>query len=123
MSSGHADLGVQFLLWAAVCMEQSVPLLLPKYLNWRTTLYVAVCESYFACAMGKPAEEFARRALTKITELNELEVRSSSSLDPKSIAAFRQSTVKVISLSGFLLFEIFSLLNERIFIKNSSLNK
>ena len=95
MSSGHSDLALPFLLWASVCMEQSVPLLLPKYLTWRTTLYVAVCESYFASGMGKAAEEFARRALNKINELNELEAKSSSALDAKSISAFRHATVKV----------------------------
>lgn len=94
MSAGHAALAQPYLLWASVCMEQSVPLLLPKYLPWRSTLYAAVCECYYACAQPKHAEEFARRALAKVGELSTLEMLSASAGEPKSISAFRQATLK-----------------------------
>ena len=49
---------VDFLLWASVTMESSMPLLQVKYLEWRVTLYAAVCQAYFDCNASKHAEVF-----------------------------------------------------------------
>ncbi|CAC5396096.1 unnamed protein product [Mytilus coruscus] len=79
MSLGHSARVLEFLLWACMCMETSVPLLSVKYLPWRSTLYTAVCQSYFDCKASHHAEAFARRGLAKINELNKLESLSSAS--------------------------------------------
>lgn len=40
---------LEYLLWASMCMESSVPLLSVRYLTWRVTLYTAVCQCYYDC--------------------------------------------------------------------------
>lgn len=40
---------VEYLLWASICMESSVPLLSIRYLTWRATLYTAVCQCHYDC--------------------------------------------------------------------------
>ena len=47
---------VDYLLWAAVCMESIVPLLGVKYLSWRVTLYSAICLAYYDCKASHHAE-------------------------------------------------------------------
>lgn len=47
-----ASQALEYLLWASVCMESSVPLLSIRYLTWRTTLYTAVCQCYYDCQAG-----------------------------------------------------------------------
>ncbi len=47
---------LDFLLWASMCMETSVPLLGVRYLYWRSTLYTAVCQCYYDCKNGQHAE-------------------------------------------------------------------
>ncbi|VDH93978.1 Hypothetical predicted protein, partial [Mytilus galloprovincialis] len=95
MSLGHSARVLEFLLWACMCMETSVPLLSVKYLPWRSTLYTAVCQSYFDCKASHHAEAFARRGLAKINELNKLESLSSASESADSAESFRHATVKM----------------------------
>ncbi|XP_021355787.1 cilia- and flagella-associated protein 54-like isoform X2 [Mizuhopecten yessoensis] len=102
MSLGHSARVIEYLLWASVCMETSVPLLAVKYLPWRATLYTAVCQCYFDCKVSHHAERsefemnaFARRGLAKINELSRLESLSSSTETLESEDAFRQATVKM----------------------------
>lgn len=95
MSLGHSAKVLEFLLWASMCMETSVPLLAVKYLSWRSTLYTAVCQCYFDCKASNHAESFARRGLSKINELSQLETMSSSKNTPEREAAFRQATIKM----------------------------
>lgn len=40
---------LEYLLWASICMESSVPLLSVRYLTWRATLYTAVCQCHYDC--------------------------------------------------------------------------
>ena len=47
---------LEFLLWAAMCLETSIPLLGVKYLTWRVTLYSAICLAYYDCKAGHHAE-------------------------------------------------------------------
>ncbi|XP_069141650.1 cilia- and flagella-associated protein 54-like isoform X4 [Argopecten irradians] len=95
MSLGNSARVIEYLLWASVCMETSVPLLAVKYLPWRATLYTAVCQCYFDCKVSHHAEAFARRGLAKINELSRLESLSSSTETNQSEEAFRQATVKM----------------------------
>ena len=47
---------IDYLLWAAMCMETSVPLLELQHLAWRSTLYTAICQCYFDCKADQEAE-------------------------------------------------------------------
>lgn len=38
---------VEYLLWAAVCMESSVPLMAVKFLPLRATIYTSICQCYY----------------------------------------------------------------------------
>ncbi|XP_078090725.1 cilia- and flagella-associated protein 54 [Mustelus asterias] len=82
----------EYILWAAICMETSFPLSTVRYLRWRATLYAAVCQCYYDCESDILGEIFARRALGKISELNQLDTVGSSSEVAKT---FREATVKV----------------------------
>ncbi|KAM4676016.1 cilia- and flagella-associated protein 54 [Discoglossus pictus] len=95
MALGHSSKALEFLLWASVCMESSVPLLSLAYLTWRATLYTAVCQCYFDCRAGVHGEVFARRALSKINELSQLENMSDSSNSEEAKQAFREATCKM----------------------------
>ncbi|XP_025107174.1 cilia- and flagella-associated protein 54-like isoform X1 [Pomacea canaliculata] len=95
MSLGHSTKVLEYFLWAAMCMETSVPLMTVKYLSWRATLYTAVCQCYYDCKAGQQAEVFARRALSKLNELSQLESLSNSVETPQREYAFRQATVRM----------------------------
>ncbi|XP_073413034.1 cilia- and flagella-associated protein 54 isoform X2 [Dendrobates tinctorius] len=95
MALGHSSEALESLLWASVCMESSVPLLSVRYLTWRATLYTAVCQCYFDCQTGVHGEVFARRALSKISELSQLEHMSDSSSNEETKKAFKESTLKM----------------------------
>lgn len=86
---------LEFLLWACMCLESSVPLLTVKYLTWRSTLYTAVCQCYFDLKVPMHAEAFAKRGLGKVNELQEIEKMSTSEATPESEAAFRQAKTKM----------------------------
>ena len=47
---------LEFVVWAALSMESSVPLLTITYLDWRSTLYTAVCQCYYDCKSAAQAE-------------------------------------------------------------------
>nr|XP_020143495.1 cilia- and flagella-associated protein 54 isoform X2 [Microcebus murinus] len=93
MAIGQSSKALEYLLWASICMESSVPLLALRYLTWRATLYVAVCQCYYDCQAGVHGEAFARRALAKIDELRQLESMSSS--QEESIRLYREATLKM----------------------------
>ncbi|MBN3301879.1 CFA54 protein, partial [Amia calva] len=95
MALGHSAQALEYLLWASVCLEMSVPLLTVGYLSWRATLYSAVCQCYYDCQAGLQAEVFARRALGKVNELSELQERSMAPQSPKARTAFLEATVKM----------------------------
>ncbi|XP_069829922.1 cilia- and flagella-associated protein 54 isoform X2 [Dendropsophus ebraccatus] len=95
MALGHSSQALESLLWASVCMESSVPLLSVHYLTWRATLYTAVCQCYFDCQAGVHGEVFARRALSKISELSQLVHMSDTLYDDETKKAFKESTLKM----------------------------
>ena len=47
---------LDYLLWASMCMETSLPLISVKYLPWRSTLYAAVCQCYSDCKRSHMSE-------------------------------------------------------------------
>ncbi|XP_077195229.1 cilia- and flagella-associated protein 54 isoform X2 [Paroedura picta] len=98
MTVGQSAKVLEYLLWACVCMESSVPLLAVHYLTWRTTLYAAVCQCYYDCQLGIHGEVFARRGLSKIDELKQMENMSSSSLNVETRQIFKEATVKMATM-------------------------
>ncbi|XP_041330192.1 cilia- and flagella-associated protein 54 [Pyrgilauda ruficollis] len=95
MVMGHSAKVLEYLLWASICMESSIPLLSVHYLTWRATLYTAVSQCYFDCQAGIHGEVFARRGLIKIDELKQLEDISSSLERTETEKIFREATVKM----------------------------
>uniref|UniRef100_A0A4W3JAL1 Cilia and flagella associated protein 54 n=1 Tax=Callorhinchus milii TaxID=7868 RepID=A0A4W3JAL1_CALMI len=95
MILGHSAKAFEYLLWASICMESSVPLLTVRYLKWRTILYASVCQCYFDCQIDLHAEIFARRSLCKIQELSQLENMSSSTINPEDVKIFKESVIKM----------------------------
>ncbi|CAH7326520.1 Cfap54 [Phodopus roborovskii] len=95
MILGLAAKALEYLLWASMCMESSVPLLSTRYLTWRATLYTAVCQCHYDCQAGIHGEAFARRALAKIDELRQLELMSSSKSQEESRRYYREATIKM----------------------------
>ncbi|XP_036879021.2 cilia- and flagella-associated protein 54 [Manis javanica] len=95
MIIGQSSKALEYLLWASMCMESSVPLLSVRYLTWRATLYTAVCQCYYDCQAGVHGEAFARRGLAKIDELRQLELMSSSETQEESRRDYREATIKM----------------------------
>ncbi|XP_070363203.1 cilia- and flagella-associated protein 54 isoform X3 [Equus asinus] len=95
MIIGQSSKALEYLLWASMCMESSVPLLSVRHLTWRATLYTAVCQCYYDCQAGFHGEAFARRALAKIDELKHLELMSSSQSLEESRKYYREATIKM----------------------------
>uniref|UniRef100_A0A8C0R6S4 Cilia and flagella associated protein 54 n=1 Tax=Canis lupus dingo TaxID=286419 RepID=A0A8C0R6S4_CANLU len=95
MVIGQSSKALEYLLWASMCMEFSVPLLSVRYLTWRATLYTAVCQCYYDSQAGIHGEAFARRALAKIDELRQLELMSSSKSQEESRRYYREATIKM----------------------------
>ena len=86
---------LEYMLWACMCMEGSIPLLTLKYVPWRSTLYAGVCLCYIDCKESQHAETFARRAVKKIAELADIEQISTSVSTPESKAIFQAANVKI----------------------------
>ncbi|XP_036616606.1 cilia- and flagella-associated protein 54 [Trichosurus vulpecula] len=95
MIIGLSAKALEFLLWASVCMESSIPLLAVRYLTWRATLYTAVSQCYYDCQVGVQGEIFARRGLGKIDELMQLEVMSLTPPQDEAKRSFREATIKM----------------------------
>ncbi|XP_039214094.1 cilia- and flagella-associated protein 54 isoform X2 [Crotalus tigris] len=98
MIIGQSAKVLEYLLWASVCMESSIPLLAVHYLTWRATLYAAVCQCYYDCQSGIHGEVFARRGLIKIDELKQMEIMSSSPLSIETKKKFKEASVKMAAM-------------------------
>ncbi|XP_072511744.1 cilia- and flagella-associated protein 54 isoform X2 [Notamacropus eugenii] len=95
MIIGLSAKALEYLLWASICMESSIPLLAVRYLTWRATLYTAVSQCYYDCQAGIQGEIFARRGLGKIDELMQLEVMSLMPPQDEAKRRFREATIKM----------------------------
>ncbi|NXG20140.1 CFA54 protein, partial [Grallaria varia] len=95
MMIGQSAKVLEYLLWASICMESSIPLLSLHYLTWRATLYTAVSQCYFDCQAGIHGEIFARRGLIKIDELKQLENTGSSLENVETEKIFKEATLKM----------------------------
>ncbi|NXS08777.1 CFA54 protein, partial [Neodrepanis coruscans] len=95
MMIGQSAKVLEYLLWASICMESSIPLLSVHYLTWRATLYTAVSQCYFDCQASIHGEIFARRGLIKIGELKQLENTDSSLENSETEKIFKEATLKM----------------------------
>ena len=95
MQLGFGKIVLEYLLFSAVSMETSIPLLELKYLPWRSTLYCAVCQCYFDMKFNEEGESFARRCLTQIHELYELELASEGGERGARAREFREAVIKM----------------------------
>ncbi|KAI1882318.1 hypothetical protein AGOR_G00249440 [Albula goreensis] len=95
MSLNYSAQVMEYLLWASICLETSIPLLNVRFLTWRATLYCAVCQCYYSCQAGVQAEVFARRALGKVNELAKLQEMTGSPPSTQTQAAFKEATIKL----------------------------
>ncbi|GLD46802.1 cilia- and flagella-associated protein 54 isoform X4 [Lates japonicus] len=86
---------LEYLLWASVSLELSIPLMTAKYLPWIVTLYCAVCHCYYDNQAAVKAEEFARRALGKINELAKLEEQSEVPATRETQRAYKEASIKL----------------------------
>ncbi|CAB1442670.1 unnamed protein product [Pleuronectes platessa] len=109
MTMNYSSQALEYLLWASISLELSVPLMTVKYLSWIVTLYSAVCHCYYDNQAAVQAEKFARRALGKINELAEFEGKrvattkeqKSDSQPPGSLSALTPtSTLMDLAITG-----------------------
>uniref|UniRef100_A0A673ZLC1 Cilia and flagella associated protein 54 n=1 Tax=Salmo trutta TaxID=8032 RepID=A0A673ZLC1_SALTR len=95
MSMSRAE---EFLLWACICLETSIPLMTARFLEWRATLYCAVCQCYYDRQANVQAEVFARRALGKVSELGKLEEMSGLPATTETQRAYKVATIKLATM-------------------------
>ncbi|KAJ7996134.1 hypothetical protein DPEC_G00233920 [Dallia pectoralis] len=98
MSMGYSAQAMEFLLWACICLETSTPLMTAKFLTWRVTLYCSVCQCYYDSQANVQAEAFARRALSKVSELGKLEEMSGLVAVNETQRAYKEATIKLAAM-------------------------
>ncbi|XP_040907982.1 cilia- and flagella-associated protein 54-like [Toxotes jaculatrix] len=86
---------LEYLLWASISLELSIPLMTAKYVPWIVTLYCAVCHCYYDNQAAVQAEEFSRRALGKINELAKLEEQNEVPATRETQRAFKEASIKL----------------------------
>ncbi|XP_037604654.1 cilia- and flagella-associated protein 54-like isoform X2 [Sebastes umbrosus] len=89
---------LEYLLWASISIELSIPLMTAKYLPWIVTLYCAVCHCYYDNQAAVQAEEFARRALEKVNELAELEEQNEVPATRETQRAYKEASIKLAAM-------------------------
>uniref|UniRef100_A0A3Q4GIA7 Uncharacterized protein n=1 Tax=Neolamprologus brichardi TaxID=32507 RepID=A0A3Q4GIA7_NEOBR len=91
----HPIQALEYLLWASISLELSIPLMTAKYLPVIVTLYCAVCQCYYDNHAEVQAEEFARRALGKINELAKLGEHSEVPATRETQRAYKDASIKL----------------------------
>ncbi|XP_071316210.1 cilia- and flagella-associated protein 54 isoform X2 [Trachinotus anak] len=86
---------LEYLLWASISLELSIPLMTAQYLPWIVTLYCAVCHCYYDNQAAVQAEEFSRRALGKINELAKLEEQNEVPATRETQRAYKEASIKL----------------------------
>ncbi|XP_070839803.1 cilia- and flagella-associated protein 54 [Chaetodon trifascialis] len=98
MTMNYSAQALEYLLWASISLELSIPLMTAKYLPWIVTLYCAVCHCYYDNQAGVQAEEFARRALGKINELAKMEEQSDIPATRETQRAYKEASIKLAAM-------------------------
>ncbi|KAM3869188.1 cilia- and flagella-associated protein 54 [Diretmus argenteus] len=89
---------LEYLLWASISVEMSIPLMTVQYLPWVVTLYCAVCQCYYDNQAAVQAEVFARRALGKINDRAKLEEQSETAATTDTQRAYKAATIKLATM-------------------------
>ncbi|XP_070700150.1 cilia- and flagella-associated protein 54 [Pempheris klunzingeri] len=89
---------LEYLLWASISLELSVPLMISKYLPWIVTLYCAVCQCYYDNQASMQAEEFARRALGKINDLAKIDEQNEVPTTRETQRAYKEASIKLAAM-------------------------
>ncbi|TKS83000.1 Cilia- and flagella-associated protein 54 [Collichthys lucidus] len=95
MTMNRSAQALEYLLWASISVELSIPLMTAKYLPWIVTLYCAVCHCYYDNQADLQAEKFARRALGKINDLAKMEDVPTTR---ECQRAYKESSVKLAAM-------------------------
>ncbi|PWA23023.1 hypothetical protein CCH79_00001892 [Gambusia affinis] len=98
--SAYVETALEYLLWASISLELSIPLMTPRYLPLIVTLYCSVCQCFYDNHDELQAEDFARRALGKVNDMASLEdeAECTNALTQK---AYKTATLKL----GVLVFK------------------
>ncbi|XP_041657541.1 cilia- and flagella-associated protein 54-like isoform X3 [Cheilinus undulatus] len=89
---------LEYLLWACISVELSIPLMTSKNLSWMVMLYCAVCRCYYDIKAEVQAEEFARRALEKIDGLAKMEEQNEVPATRETQRAYREASIKLAAM-------------------------
>ncbi|XP_078122015.1 cilia- and flagella-associated protein 54 [Sander vitreus] len=98
MTMNYSAEALEYLLWASISLELSIPLMTAKCLPWLVTLYCAVCHCYYNNQAAVQAEEFARRALGKINELAKLEEQNEVPATRETQRAYKEASIKLAAM-------------------------
>ncbi|XP_061660030.1 cilia- and flagella-associated protein 54-like isoform X2 [Syngnathoides biaculeatus] len=100
MALNHSAKALEYLLWATLSLESTMPVMTVKHLPWLVRLYCAVCHCYYDNQASLQAEEFARRALGKINDLAEQEKdkENSGPSNKETQMAFREASIKLAAM-------------------------
>ncbi|XP_016529392.1 cilia- and flagella-associated protein 54 isoform X1 [Poecilia formosa] len=100
MTMNCSEQALEYLLWASISLELSIPLMTPRYLPLIVALYCSVCQCYYDNQSELQAEDFAKRALEKINEMANLEEETECT-NELTQKAYRAASVKL----GVLVFK------------------
>jgi hypothetical protein len=95
MRAGQHRRVLDYLLLGTSTMESCISLMTPTHLPLRTGLHCAVCNCYFALGEPNSAETCARRALSKVGELVQLQNKSTTPQTTQSERAYKEAAVKL----------------------------
>ncbi|KAM6983519.1 cilia- and flagella-associated protein 54 [Tautogolabrus adspersus] len=98
MTMNYSEQALEYLLWASISLELSIPLMTSKNLSWIVTLYCAVCHCYYDIQAEVHAEEFARRALGKIDGLAKMEEQNEVPATRETQRAYREASIKLAAM-------------------------
>ncbi|XP_047236025.1 cilia- and flagella-associated protein 54-like isoform X5 [Girardinichthys multiradiatus] len=97
MTMNCSSQALEYLLWASISLEISIPLMTARYLPLIATLYCSVCQCYYDNQNEVQAEEFAKRALGKINEQAKLEQQTDVT-NRETQKVHREASVKLAVL-------------------------
>ncbi|XP_028277985.1 cilia- and flagella-associated protein 54 [Parambassis ranga] len=95
MTMKHSAKALEYLLWASIILELSIPLMTAKYLPLIVTLYCAVCHCYYDNNADTQAQTFASRARGKINDLSKLEDQSDVPTTRETQRAYKEAFIKL----------------------------
>ncbi|KAM3601812.1 uncharacterized protein V6R79_019265 [Siganus canaliculatus] len=98
MNHNCSSQALEYLLWASISLEFVVPLMPSKCLPWIITLYCAVCHCFYDIQASAQAEEFARRAIGKISELAKMQEQSGVPATRETQRAYKEASIKLAAM-------------------------